>query len=214
MAEINMREQTPAECYHFMTRVVGPRPIAFVSTLSEAGRGNLAPFSYFNIGGANPPSAIICPVKDRNANLKDTLRNIEETGEYVINIVTQAMVERVNQASWAYPRGVDEFDQVGFTRAPSAVVAPPRVAESPVNIELKLFQIITHGDGPLSSNYVIGEIVHLHVSDDVMTNELPDNFKIDHIGRLGGDYYCKVSEQNIFSVKRPTGPESASSMAG
>jgi flavin reductase (DIM6/NTAB) family NADH-FMN oxidoreductase RutF len=214
MADFSMGELTPPERYHLMTRAVGPRPIAFVSSLSAEGRGNLAPFSYFNIGGGNPPSAIICPVRDRKANRKDTLINIEETGEYVINVVTLDMAERMNQASWAYPRGIDEFDKAGFTRAPSAVVKPPRVAESPINLEMKLFQIVRHGESALSSNYVIGEIVHMHIDDDVMTNELPDNTKIGHIGRLGGDYYCRVDGDSIFIMPRPSSPESSSRMAG
>lgn len=214
MADYLLRDLSPPERYHLMTRVVGPRPIAFVSTLSGEGVGNLAPFSYFNMGGANPASAMICPVRDRDANLKDTLRNIEETGEYVINVVTFEMAEKVNLTSWAYPRGIDEFDKVGVTRAPSAVVKPPRVAESPVSLEMRLYQIIPHGDGPLASNYVIGEIVYLHVRDEVMTDALPDNTKMELLGRLGGDWYCRANAASMFSMPRPSNPESASRMAG
>lgn len=214
MADFLMRDLTPPERYHLMTRVVGPRPIALVSTMSREGAGNLAPFSYFNMGGANPASAMICPVRDRDANLKDTLRNIEETGEYVINVVTWDMAERMNSASWAFPRGIDEFDKAGFERAPSAIVKPARVADSPVSMEMQLFQIVPHGDGALASNYIIGEIVYLHVRDEMMTNALPDNTKLELIGRLGGDWYCRVNAGSLFNMPRPSNPESASRMAG
>lgn len=209
-----MKELTPRESYHLMTRAIGPRPIAFVSSLSADGKGNLAPFSYFNIGGSNPPSAVICPVNDRNGREKDTLKNIRDTGEYVINIVTFEMVESVSQTSWAYPHGVDEFELSGFSRAPSSVVKPPRVAESPINIEMELYKIISHGEGPLSSNYIIGKAVCMHVADEYLSSGLPDNSKIEHVGRLGGDYYCRVSDASLFTLARPTGPASSSGLAG
>ena len=206
MAEFNMEELEPPQRYQLMTRVVGPRPIAFVSSLSADGRGNLAPFSYFNIGGPNPPSAIICPVNDRNAQPKHTLTNIRETGEYVINVVTREMAEKANQASWTYPPDADEFDEVGFTRAASARVKPPRVAESPVCLEMELFKIIEHGDGPLASNYIIGRILRAHIDDAVLTEGQPDNAKLPLIGRLGGSYYCQVDESSLFTLERPKGP--------
>ena len=206
MAEFSMQELELRDRYQLMTRTVGPRPIAFVSSLSKDGRGNLAPFSYFNVGGANPPSAIICPLNDRKGNPKHTLLNIRATGEYVINVVTREMAEKMNQASWTYPPDADEFDEAGFTRAPSAKVKPPRVAESPVNFEMELFRIVEHGDGPLSSNYIIGRIIHMHVDESVMTDGLPDNAKLPLIGRLGGAYYSRVDEESIFTLERPKGP--------
>ncbi len=188
-----------------MTRVVAPRPIAFVSSLAASGTGNLAPFSFFNIGGSNPPSCIICPVTSRDGVNKDTLHNIEETGEYTINIVTFAMAEAMNQTSFTYPRGVDEFDKAGFTRVPSTKVKPPRVGESPVSLECRLHKVVKHGEGPLSSNYVIGEIVLFHCDDAVLTDGMPDNAKIDAIGRLGEDYYTRTHAAALFRLGRPTG---------
>lgn len=214
MAQFNMKELEPRESYQLLTRSVGPRPIAFVSTLSPDGKGNLAPFSYFNIGGSNPPSAMICPVKDRRSNDKDTLRNIRDTGQYVINIVTFEMVDRMSQTSWAYPHGVDEFELSGFSRAPSSIVKPPRVAESPISMEMELFKIVPHGEGPLSSNYIIGEVVCLHVADEFISDGLPDNARIEHVGRLGGDYYCRVYSGSLFTVSRPSSPASSSVLAG
>lgn len=194
------------EIYQLLTRVVAPRPIALVSSLSRDGVGNLAPFSYFNLGGANPPSCVFCPTTTRDTHKKDTLRNIEETGEYTISVVTHAMAERVNQTSWPYAPEIDEFDVVGFGRAPSVRVKPPAVAESPVRLELKLHTIVQHGAGPLSSNYVIGEILLMHVDDAVLTDGLPDNTKIDAISRLGAEWYGRTRPSDLFALPRPTKP--------
>lgn len=206
MTDFDMSELAPTEAYKLMTRVVAPRPIALVSTLGADGRGNLAPFSYFMMGGSNPPSCVICPVNDRRGQRKDTLRSIEETGEYAISVCTRAMAERINQASYAYERGDDEFDRVGLTRARSAVVAPPSVAESPVHLECRLHTVLAHGTGPLASHYVIGEVVHARVDDAVLTDGLPDDAKIEFIGRLGADYYVHVSPASLFELERPTAP--------
>lgn len=206
MKEFQMSKMEPRERYQLMTRSVGPRPIAFVSSMSADGIGNLAPFSYFNIGGANPPSAIICPVKNRQAHIKDTLRNITATREYVINICTRDFAEKMNQASWDYPPGVDEFDAAGLTRVESRHVKPPRVGESPLHMEMRLFQIVEHGDGPLSSNYIIGEILAVHCDESLLTDGLPDNAKINHIGRLGQSWYASVDKNSLFQLERPDGP--------
>jgi flavin reductase (DIM6/NTAB) family NADH-FMN oxidoreductase RutF len=204
--EFLMAELEPRDRYQLLTRSVGPRPIAFVSSLSKDGIGNLAPFSYFNVGGANPPSAIICPVKDRNANTKDTLNNIRDTGEYVINICTRSFAEKMSQTSFAYGPEIDEFDAAGLTRVPSVHVKPPRVGESPIHLEMKLFQLVEHGQGPLSSDYIIGEILSIHCDETVLTDGLPDNTKINHIGRLGESWYSSVDEQSLFELERPTKP--------
>jgi flavin reductase (DIM6/NTAB) family NADH-FMN oxidoreductase RutF len=206
MPEIDCANLAPREVYQLLTRMVAPRPIAFVSTRNLKGQGNLAPFSYFTIGGSNPPSLVFCPLLNRERQKKDTLLNIEETGEYVINIATLEMAGRLNQASFPYPHGVDEFDQVGFTRSPSRKVAPPGVAESPINLEMRLHTIVRHGDGPLASNYVIGELVYIHLRDEVLTDGLPDNRKLAHLARLGEEYYSAVSADSLISIPRPTQP--------
>ncbi|MBW2459353.1 MAG: flavin reductase family protein [Deltaproteobacteria bacterium] len=205
MAEFDLQKRTTVEAYQLVTRIVAPRPIALVSTLSATGAGNLAPFSYFMMGGSNPPSCVICPVNDRHGERKDTARNIPETGEYVINVVTRAMAERMNQCSFPYEATVDEFDKSGLTRAPAQVVKPPRVAESPIHLECRLHKIVRHGDGALASSYVIGEIVHVQVADDLLTDGLPDDAKIEFIGRLGADWYTHVTSESLFELKRPTG---------
>lgn len=205
MQEFNFAELEHRECFKLMKSAFAPRPIAFVSTLSAEGKGNLSPFSFSMIGGANPPSCIICPVNNRHGQRKDTVLNIEETGEYVVNVVTRAMAEKMNQTSWSYERGVDEFDQAGFTRAASKLVKPPRVAESPISFECRLHQVVLHGDGPLASNYVLGEMLYMHASEDVLTDGRPDNTKLDLIARLGDDWYC-TTKDSLFALPRPEGP--------
>ena len=127
-----LSDLSPQERHSLLTPLITPRPIAFVSTAGRGGGSNVAPFSFFAMGGQSPQSVAFCPVADRNGNPKDTLRNIKETGEFVINIVTRSMAERVNQASAPYPHGVDEFDKVGFTKAPSIAVKPSRVGHWPL----------------------------------------------------------------------------------
>lgn len=195
------------EVYQLLTRVVSPRPIAFVSSLSADGKGNLAPFSYFNLGGINPPSLVFSVLNDRHGHEKDTLVNIRETAEYTISIVTHAMAERMNQASAAFPRGVDEFDAAGFTRLPSERVRPPRVAESPISLECRLHAIVPHGEGPLAGHYVIGEMLLLHADPAVLDADgRPDPTRLDFIGRMGGDYYIRSLPGALFELPRPPDP--------
>ena len=206
MAEFDLRALPIPERSRLLTRVVAPRPIAFVSTLSALGIGNLAPFSFFTAGGSNPPSVVFCTTNDRHGNAKHTLQNIRETGEYVINVVTRAMTANMNTASFEYPADIDEFDIAGFSRTTSRRVAPPGVAESPVQLECRLHSVVSHGEGPSASNYIIGEVVHITVDDAVCTDGLPDNAKIEHLSRLGADYYSHVDPAALFSLARPRTP--------
>ena len=200
-----LSDLSPQERHSLLTPLITPRPIAFVSTLSAAGVGNVAPFSFFAMGGQNPQSVAFCPTADRNGNPKDTLRNIRETGEFVINIVTRAMAERVNQASAPYPFEVDEFDVVGLTRLPSTVVKPPRVAESPAHLECRVFEIVPHGSGPQHSTWVIGEVLVAHIDDAYLAADgLPDTAKLDPAARLGRTEWSHVTAESIFRLTRPT----------
>lgn len=200
-----LSDLSPQERHSLLTPLITPRPIAFVSTVGRGGGSNVAPFSFFAMGGQSPQSVAFCPVADRNGNAKDTLRNIKETGEFVINIVTRAMAERVNQASAPYPHGVDEFDIVGFTKAPSVAVKPSRVAESPANLECRVFQIIPHGAGPLHGTWVIGEVLVAHIDDAYLAADgLPDTAKLDPAARLGRTEWSHVTADSIFSLERPT----------
>lgn len=194
------------EAYRILLHCVSPRPIAFVSSLSADGKPNLAPFSYFMAGGANPPSVAFSPSFNRHGEPKDTLRNVEETGEYVINVVSYAMREKMNRTSTEYPYGVSEWEPSGFTPAPSMKVRPARVAESLLAMECRLFQIVPHGGKPLSANYVIGEVVYFHVAETLMRDGVIDASQIDYIGRMGGDWYTRVTPEAMFEMPRPPRP--------
>jgi flavin reductase (DIM6/NTAB) family NADH-FMN oxidoreductase RutF len=190
--------------YRLLTSLIAPRPIALVSTVDAAGRGNLAPFSFFMMGGGNPLSLAFSPLNNRRGDEKQTLRNIEATGEFVVNVVTRAMAERVNQASGDYADDVDEFDVAPFTREPSARVRPSRVAESPAALECRLFQVVRHGAGAQAANYIIGEVVHVRVHDEALRADgLFDTAGQGLVGRMGRDEWVEVVPGAVFDLARP-----------
>jgi len=202
---LTLADLEPKQRHAWLTPLIAPRPIAFVSTLSAAGIGNLSPFSFFVMGGQNPQSIAFCPVADRDGNPKDTLRNVLETGEFVVNVVSYEMAERANATSAPYPPDVDEFDAVGLTRAPSTVVKPPRVAESPAQLECRVFQTVQHGSGPQHSTWVIGEVLVLHVNDAVIGEDgLPDTALVHPAARMGRQEWAHVNSENMFILVRPT----------
>lgn len=202
---VRLDDLDPPKRHAWLTPLIAPRPIALVSTVSAAGHGNLAPFSFFAMGGGNPQSVAFCPVADRDGNPKDTLRNTLATGEFVINVVSREMAERVNQTSAPYPPEVDEFDAVGFTRVASTLVTPPRVAESPAAIECRVFQVVPHGTGPSHSTWVIGEVLALHVDDAILGEDgLPDTTKVNPAARMGRQEWAHVTAENMFVLPRPT----------
>ena len=197
---------SPSDTYSLLTGCVVPRPIAFVSSLSKAGVPNLAPFSFFNAGGGNPPSLVFSTVTSGAGRDKDTLHNIRETGEYVVHIVPWSARERMNQASADYPPDVDEFEAAGFTKAPSRKIKPWRAVECPIAMECRLHEILVHGSGPYRANYVIGEVVLFHIADSVLTGGRVDAAKLDAIARLGGPNYTRVTPDSIFGMPRPAPP--------
>jgi flavin reductase (DIM6/NTAB) family NADH-FMN oxidoreductase RutF len=192
------------EAYGLLTSCVVPRPIAFVSTLSKAGIANLAPFSFFNAGGASPPSVVFAPITGGGNREKDTLVNIRDTGEYVVHIVPWTLREQMNQASADYPPDVDEFIEAGFNKVPGVRVKPWRAAECPIAMECRLFRIVEHGEGPYHANYVIGEVVYFHVAEALLTGGRVDVAKLDAIGRLTGAGYARVTPQSMFVLPRPS----------
>jgi len=196
-------ELTLVQAHRLLLHCVAPRPIALVSTLSDVHGPNLAPFSYFMAGGANPPSVVISPLTDRTGQPKDTQRNIEATGEYVINVVTYEMATQINQASAEYPYGVDEWNECGLTPTPSTKVRPLRVLESPMSIECRLHTIVPHGTGPLSANYVIGEVVYFHVAAELWDGDNVRDEAVDYIGRMGGEWYSRANPSSMFEMPRP-----------
>lgn len=206
MRGIDPAEMAPGDVYALLVGCVVPRPIAFVSSLSRAGVPNLAPFSFFNAGGAAPPSVLFSPVTSGAGRDKDTLHNVHDTGEYVIHIVPWRIRERMNQASADYPPEVDEFEAAGLTRVSSVKVKPWRVAECPVAMECRLFRIVEHGTGPFRANYVIGEVVYFHIDDALMSGGRVDSARIDAIARLGGPSYTRVAPETVFQMPRPALP--------
>lgn len=179
-----------------------PRPIAFVSTVSSGGVPNLAPFSFFNAVGANPPAVVFSPGTKADGTAKDTLNNLQAVGEFVVNVVPDRIRDAMNETSYPFAAEVNEFEAAGLTPLPSRFVRPFRVAESPVHLECKLVRIVPVGDGPLSAHVCIGEVVCFHVADGFL---LPDGTvaieKLDLIGRLGGDGYCTTRDR--FDLPKP-----------
>jgi flavin reductase (DIM6/NTAB) family NADH-FMN oxidoreductase RutF len=189
--------------YKLLIGSVVPRPIGWISTVDESGRRNLAPFSFFNVVSARPPHVIFSPtVRETDAGVKDTLRNVRATGEFVVNIVTEGVAEAMNVTSTEFPYEVDEFAAAGLTAAPSQAVRPPRVAESPVHFECRVAHLLDLGDGPGGSTLVVGRIVHLHVDPSVLVDgDKIDLARLRPIGRLSGSGYCRVTDR--FEMKRP-----------
>lgn len=183
---------------------IGPRPIAFVSTVSKAGVNNLAPFSFFGTFGANPPTVAFSPARrGRDNSTKDTYHNLVDTGECVIHAVTYDILHQVNLASTEYPSDVDEFVKAGFTPIDSDLVKPKRVKESPFQLECKLIQMIHMGDGAGSGNFAICEVIKYHISEDIMDGMHIDQRKIDLIGRNGGNFYTRANGDALFELAKP-----------
>jgi len=189
--------------YKLLIGSVLPRPIGWISSVNDQGQPNLAPFSFFNIVCANPPTILFCPmVRSGDNQLKDTLQNIRETGEFVVNIVSGELVEKMIKTSVEAPYGVNEFDYAGLTPKLSSVVTPPRVAESPIHFECKLNQIIDISLNPGGGSVVIGTIVHMHIDERIMIGEDKiDLARLTPIGRLAGNSYVRVTD--IFDIERP-----------
>jgi flavin reductase (DIM6/NTAB) family NADH-FMN oxidoreductase RutF len=190
------------DAYSWMVNIITPRPIAWVSTISKDGKTNIAPFSFFQGVCANPPTLLFTGANDRTGRKKDTILNIEETSEFVVNVVPHALREMMNLSSASLPHGESEFDAFSIPTAPSERVRPPRVANSPVSLECKLDQIVRVGEGPLAGNVVFGRILCAHVNESVLNPEGKiDAAKLDTIGRMGGDFYTRTTER--FSIERP-----------
>ncbi len=196
-------ELSSSALYDILVSTVQPRPIAFVSSLSRSGRRNLAPFSFFMVGGTNPPSLVYCPTLNRAGEPKDSLRNVIETREYVVNLVDRRMAEAMNSTSPEFPAEVDEWGIAGLTPLSSDLVAPARVGESPVQFECRLFEVVHHGTGPSAANYVIGEIVRIHLKEDLWKEGKIDSHNVRLVSRLGGANYLDLDAMEIFTMQRP-----------
>ena len=188
-----------------LQNAIAPRPIAFVSTIDEAGNINLSPFSFFNMFSANPPIVIFSPAKRvRDNTSKHTLENVLAIKECVINMVNYDMVQQMSLASTDYPKGVNEFTKAGFTALASDLVKPPRVKESPVQMECKVREVIALGDAPGAGNLVIAEILKIHIAENILDAEGKiDPIKMEQVARLGGDWYSKITPDSLFKVAKP-----------
>lgn len=184
-----------------LTGVIVPRPIAFVSTMSASGLVNLAPYSFFNAVAYAPPTIVFSSSRRAGSKQKDTLANIEETGEFVVNIVVDDIAEAMNKTSAEYPTDVSEFEIAGLTQATSDLIKSPRVAESPVNMECRLIQIVPLGQGSHQHGLVIGEVVYMHIRDDIIDGHRINHQKLKPTGRLAGNMYCHTAD--IFEMVRP-----------
>ncbi|MDH5508462.1 MAG: flavin reductase family protein [Anaerolineae bacterium] len=201
--EINPTEVGRQVFYKIITGTIVPRPIAWVSTVNSEGQANLAPFSFFTAVASNPPTILFCPMtRSTDGGSKDTLNNIRATGEFVVNIVTERLLEAMNITATELPPQVNEFELAGLTPGKSKSVRPPRLSESPVNFECKVSQIVEIGAGAGSGNIVIGEVLHLHIADEVLLpNYRIDTQALNPVGRLAGPNYARVHD--IISVDRP-----------
>ncbi len=202
---INPKEVSTTVLHSYMLASIAPRPIAFASTVDKNGIPNLAPFSFFNAFGSNPPVVVFSPARRvRDNTIKHTLENIYETKEVVINVVNYAMVQQASLASSEYPKGVNEFIKAGFTPIPSQLIKPPRVKESPVQMECRVLEVKETGDQGGAANLIVCEILLMHIDDSVLNPENKiDANKIDLVARMGGDLYCRASGNALFSVAKP-----------
>jgi flavin reductase (DIM6/NTAB) family NADH-FMN oxidoreductase RutF len=188
--------------YQALVGVVTPRPIAWVTTIDDRGRVNLAPFSFFNAFGANPPVVVFSPTLRRDGSKKDTLLNLEVVPEFVLNAAVEDLAAKMNATSKELPRGQNEADSAGLTLQPSVKVRPPRVAESPVHMECRVRQIIPIGNGPIAANLVIGDVLLIDIDDSVLDpSGRVDARKLRTIARLGGSSYCRSTD--LFEMERP-----------
>lgn len=198
MLSIDPARQLPQQVYKIMSGIIVPRPIALVSTVDKEGHANVAPFSFFCGVGALPPTLLFCPTLragQEHATRKDTLRNVEETGEFVVNVVSDALAEAANATAAEVPPDVDEFKLAGLTPLASEAVRAPRVAESPAHMECKLLQVIYTNKQPGGGVIVLGEIVRFHVREDLIDDFRIDAAGLDAIGRMAGNTWVRTRDR-------------------
>ena len=201
----NLSDLKPADKQYYLQHFIAPRPICFASTLDKEGNVNLSPFSFFNMFSSNPPVCIFSPARRvRDNTTKHSLQNVLEVPEVVINIVGYEMVQQASLASCEYPKCTDEFTKAGFTKEAATIVKPPMVKESKTKLECRVIEVKSLGEIGGAGQLVICEILVIHISDDYLDeNNKLDQRKIDLVARLGADWYCRVSPENLFQVPKP-----------
>ena len=200
------KDLKPADIQNYLQHAIAPRPVCFASTIDRDGNVNLSPFSFFNLFSSNPPIVIFSPARRvRDNTTKHTLENVLAIPEVVINICDYNMVQQVSLSSCEYPKAVDEFIKAGLTKEPSLLIKPPRVKESPVQLECKVIEVKPLGTEGGAGNLVIAEVLMMHINDAILNEDktMIDQTKLHHIARLGGDWYCKVDSSNLFKVNKP-----------
>jgi flavin reductase (DIM6/NTAB) family NADH-FMN oxidoreductase RutF len=203
---IHLKDLTPVERQHYLQSAVAPRPICFASTIDREGQVNLSPFSFFNLFGTTPPILIFSPSRRvRDNSTKHTWHNVLEIPEVVINIVDYAMVQQASLSSCDYPKTVNEFRKAGFTEEPATLVKPPMVKESKVKIECRVLETKPIGEQGGSGNLVICEALCMHIDPSILDDEKKfiDPRRLHLVARLGGDWYCRTDEHNLFLVAKP-----------
>jgi flavin reductase (DIM6/NTAB) family NADH-FMN oxidoreductase RutF len=202
---LQLKDLKTADKQYYLQHVIAPRPVCFASTIDKAGNVNLSPFSFFNLFSSNPPIVIFSPARRvRDNTTKHTLENVLEVPEVVIHIVTYDMVYQASLSSCEYPKGINEFVKAGFMAIPATLVKPPMVKESKVKLECKVIEVKPLGTEGGAGNLIICEVLKMHIDDSLLDeNKKIDQRKIQHVARLGGDWYCKVDETNLFHVPKP-----------
>ena len=204
MISIDPKSLSVPELHGHLLGAIGPRPIAFASTIDVQGNHNLAPFSFFNVFSANPPILIFSPARSgRNNTTKDTYENAKAVPECVINVVTYDMVHQMSLTSSPYASDIDEFVKAGFVPLPSETVRPLRVNESPVQFECKIIEVKELGNQGGAGNLIICEVTRIHIREDLLVNGKIDQTKIDLVARMGGNWYCRAHGDSLFEVQKP-----------
>lgn len=204
MVSFDPKDLSTGKLHGYLLSAVAPRPIAFASTMDADGNPNLSPFSFFNVFSANPPVLIFSPARRvRNNSVKHTLENVEATMEVVINVVNYDLVHQASLSSTEYEKGINEFEKAGLTMLDSDIVKPFRVAESPIQFECKVNEVIKLGTEGGAGNLIICEVVKFHISNEILDdNEMIDQEKLDLVARAGGDYYSRA-KNGFFKVPKP-----------
>lgn len=205
MKQIDPKSISNTDLHKILLGGVAPRPIAFASTVDADGNPNLSPFSFYNAFGVNPSTLIFSPSRrGRDNTTKHTLENLKVVPEVVLNAVTYSMVQQMSLSSTEYPAGVNEFEKAGFTPLESMIIKPFRVKESPLQFECKVREIIETGGKAGSANLVVCEVLYVHVDESVLDeNGIIDQAKMDIVGRMGGNYYIRATEDSLFEVPKP-----------
>ena len=205
MLSLNLKDLKPADAQNYLQHAIAPRPICFASTIDKAGNINLSPFSFFNLFSSNPPIVIFSPARRvRDNTTKHSLQNVLEVPEVVINIVDYDMVQQTSLSSCEFPKEANEFIKAGFTEEKATVVKPPMVKESKVKLECKVLEVKPLGNEGGAGNLVICQVLIMHIDESILDeNKKIDQTKLHHVARLGGNWYAKIDETNLFEVAKP-----------